>query len=264
MQGTRAGALSGVHAAVTGAGSGIGAACAHELARLGATVTLLGRRRGRLEVQAKGIADQGGAAGVDVLDVTDAAAVSGAFEAAAKRFGPIEILVNNAGAAESAPFGRTTLELFERLIRVNLTGAFLCTQAVLPAMLKAKRGRVVNVASTAGLKGYAYVTAYCTAKHGLVGLTRALALETAKSGVTVNAVCPGYTETELVDQAVAAIVAKTGRRTEAVRAELASTNPMGRLVTPDEVAATVAYLCLPSSAAITGQSLVVAGGELMP
>jgi NAD(P)-dependent dehydrogenase (short-subunit alcohol dehydrogenase family) len=256
--------LSGLHAVVTGAGSGIGAACARELARLGATVTLLGRRRDRLDAQAKGIAEQGGAAGVDVLDVTDAAAVPAAFEAATKRFGPIEILVNNAGAAESAPFARTSLALFERLMRVNLTGAFLCTQAVLPAMLKARRGRIVNVASTAGLKGYAYVTAYCAAKHGLVGLTRALALETAKSGVTVNAVCPGYTETELVDQAIAAIAAKTGRGTEAARAELASTNPMGRLVTPDEVAATVAYLCLPSSAAITGQSLVIAGGEVMP
>jgi len=261
---TKAALLAGTHAAVTGAGSGIGAGCALALARLGAKVTLLGRQRERLDAQAKVIKENGGTADVQILDVTDAAAVPSAFEAAVRRLGPIEILVNNAGDAESAPFGKTSLALFERMVRVNLTGAFLSTQAVLPAMLKAKRGRIVNIASTAGLKGYAYVTAYCAAKHGLVGLTRALALETAKTGVTVNAVCPGYTETGLLGQAIAAIVAKTGRTAEAVRTELAANNPMGRLVTPDEVAAAVAYLCLPSSSAITGQSLVVAGGELMP
>jgi NAD(P)-dependent dehydrogenase (short-subunit alcohol dehydrogenase family) len=199
-----------------------------------------------------------------VLDVTDAAAVPAAFEGAARRFGPVDILVNNAGDAESAPFGKTSLALFERMLRVNLTGAFLCTQAVLPAMLRAKRGRIVNIASTAGVKGYPYVSAYCAAKHGLVGLTRSLALETAKTGVTVNAVCPGYTQTELVDQAVARITAKTGRSADDARAEFAATNPMGRMVTAEEVAATVLYLCLPSSTAITGQAIVVAGGEVMP
>lgn len=264
MSGTELGALAEVHAAVTGAGSGIGAASARHLAGLGAKVTLLGRRRERLDAQVRAISDAGGTAAAEVLDVTDAAAVPGAFEAAARRFGPIGILVNNAGDAVSAPFAKTSLAAFERMLRVNLTGAFLCSQAVLPAMLAAGQGRVVNIASTAGLKGYAYVTAYCAAKHGLVGLTRSLALETAKTGVTVNAVCPGYTETELLEQAVATIAAKTGRSLDAARAELAASNPMGRLVTAEEVAATVAYLCLPSSAAITGQALVVAGGEIMP
>jgi len=256
--------LDGMHAAVTGAGSGIGAASALALARAGAKVTLLGRRRERLDAQARVISERQGAAASQVLDVTEAATVPAAFEAAAKRFGPIDILVNNAGDAESAPFGKTSLELFERMLRVNLTSAFLCTQAVLPAMVRAKRGRIVNIASTAGVKAYAYVSAYCAAKHGLVGLTRSLALETAKTGVTVNAVCPGYTDTELVDQAVARISAKTGRSAENARAELARNNPMGRLVAPEEVAAAVLYLCLPSSASITGQAIVVAGGEVMP
>jgi 3-hydroxybutyrate dehydrogenase len=264
VQGTERVALDGMHAAVTGAGSGIGAASALALVRAGAKVTLLGRRRERLETQARAISRQQGVAGIEVLDVTDAAAVPAAFESAAGRFGPIDILVNNAGDAESAPFGKTTIELFERMLRVNLTGAFLSTQAVLPAMLRAKRGRIVNIASTAGVKGYAYVVAYCAAKHGLVGLTRSLALEAARTGVTVNAVCPSYTETELLDQAVSRIAAKTGRSAEAVRSELAASNPMGRLVTPEEVAATVTYLCLPSSASVTGQAIVVAGGEVTP
>ena len=262
MDGTE-GALANVHAAVTGAGSGIGAASALALARVGAKVTLLGRRRERLEGVARRIGGDR-ISSVQPLDVTDVRAVPAAFEAAATRFGPVEILINNAGDAESAPFGKTSLELFERLLRVNLTGAFLCTQAVLPAMLRAKRGRIVNIASTAGVKGYPYVSAYCAAKHGLVGLTRSVALETAKTGVTVNAVCPGYTETELVDEAVARIAARSGRSLADARQELANTNPMGRMVTPEEVAATVLYLCLPSSTAITGQAIVVAGGEVMP
>jgi NAD(P)-dependent dehydrogenase (short-subunit alcohol dehydrogenase family) len=264
VPGRKTAALDGLHAAVTGAGSGIGAACALALARAGAMVTLLGRRGERLEAQARAIAGEHGTAAPVALDVTDAAKIPAAFQSAAERFGPVDILVNNAGDAESAPFGKTSLELFERLLRVNLTGAFLCTQAVLPAMLRAKRGRIVNIASTAGVKGYPYVSAYCASKHGLVGLTRSLALETAKTGVTVNAVCPGYTETELVDQAVARIAAKTGRSAVEARAELAANNPMGRMVTPEEVAATVLYLCLPSSTAITGQAIVVAGGEVMP
>jgi NAD(P)-dependent dehydrogenase (short-subunit alcohol dehydrogenase family) len=253
-----------MHAAVTGGGSGIGAASAMALARAGARVTLLGRRRERLESQVRAISDNRGAAAAEALDVTEATAIPTAFEAASRRFGPVDILVNSAGDAESAPFGKTSLELFERLMGVNLTSAFLCTQAVLPAMLRAKRGRIVNIASTAGVKGYPYVSAYCASKHGLVGLTRSLALETAKTGVTVNAVCPGYTETGLVEQAVARIATKTGRSSAEARAELAANNPMGRMVTPEEVAATVLYLCLPNSSAITGQAIVVAGGEIMP
>jgi NAD(P)-dependent dehydrogenase (short-subunit alcohol dehydrogenase family) len=256
--------LSGDHAVVTGGGSGIGAAVAAELARRGARLTLMGRREAMLAAEARTIrAASGVEVATHILDVTDAVTVPAAFAAAA-RAAPVTILINNAGAAESAPFAKTGLDLLERMLAVNLKGAFLCTQAVLPAMLKARRGRVVNIASTAGLIGYAYVSAYVAAKHGLIGLTRALALETAKSGVTVNAVCPGFTDTDLVKRSVATIVAKTGRSAEDARAELAKTNPMGRLVTPEEVASAVAFCCLPGAAAVTGQAIVVAGGEVMP
>ncbi len=252
--------LLGRHAVVTGGGSGIGAAAALELARLGARLTLLGRRADRLSAQARAIADSThGETATLSLDVTDAGAVPAAFA----RLGAVDILVNNAGAAESAPFLKTGLDLLERMLAVNLKAAFLCTQAVLPGMLAAGQGRIVNIASTAGLTGYAYVSAYVAAKHALVGLTRALALETARSGVTVNAVCPGFTDTELVARAVETITAKTGRSIEAARGELAKTNPMGRLVSPQEVAGAVAFLCLPGSGAVTGQAIVVAGGEVM-
>jgi NAD(P)-dependent dehydrogenase (short-subunit alcohol dehydrogenase family) len=177
--------------------------------------------------------------------------------------GEPSILVNNAGVARSAPFHRADDAQWREAIDVNLMGAVHCTRAALPAMVKAGSGRIVNVASTAGLKGYAYVAAYCAAKHALVGLTRSLALETATTGVTVNAVCPGYTETDILAETVDNIVAKTGRTAEAARAELAAANPMRRFVDPAEVADAVAWLCLPSSAAITGQAIAVAGGEVM-
>ena len=257
--------LSGHHAVVTGGGTGIGAASALALARLGARLTLFGRREDVLGRQAQAICDAVDGVmvvRVQALDVTDADKVRGAFESA-RQDAPITILVNNAGAAESAPFEKTGLDLVERMLAVNLKAAFLCTQAVLPAMLKAKYGRVINIASTAGLTGYPYITAYVAAKHALVGLTRALALETAKRGVTVNAVCPGFTDTDLVARSVETIVAKTGRSAEAARAELAKTNPMGRLVAPEEVASAVAYLALSSASAITGQAIVIAGGEVM-
>ena len=191
--------------------------------------------------------------------MTDEAAVRDAFAQA----GEIHILVNNAGAVTTAPFAKTTPAQFRAMLEVNLTGAFLCSRAVLPAMTAAGFGRIVNIASTAGLKGYAYVSAYCAAKHGLVGLTRALALETARGGITVNAVCPGYTDTNMVRDATAAIAAKTGRSEAEARAALIKDNPLGRLIQPAEVAETVAWLCQSGSGAVTGQAVAVAGGEVM-
>jgi len=256
--------LAGQHALITGATRGIGAAIAETLGALGANLTLIGRDREMLDERAGAIA---GATGVNVdvetADVSDASAIDHAFESAVAAIGPISILVNNAGSGKSAPFHKMARELWDSMIAVNLTGTFICTQAALPAMLDAGNGRIINVASTAGLIGYGYVSAYCAAKHAVVGLTRSLALETAKKGVTVNAVCPGYTETDLVRDTIDNIVAKTGRSVEDATAELAASNPQGRLVQPWEVAETVAWLALPASASITGQSIPIAGGEVM-
>ncbi|HLJ64928.1 MAG TPA: SDR family NAD(P)-dependent oxidoreductase [Stellaceae bacterium] len=258
-----AGGLAGRHAVVTGGGSGIGSAIAVALAREGARVSLMGRNFDKLEAMVQHLTRSGAEAQGIGLDVTEAEAVPPAFTSATGRFGAVEILVNNAGAAESAPFAKTTLALLERMIAVNLTGAFSCTQAVLAGMERAKWGRIINIASTAGVTGYPYVSAYCAAKHALVGLTRALALETARRGVTVNAVCPGFTETELIERAIMTITAKTGRSAQEARAELAATNPLRRLIRPEEVAASVAFLSHPDQAAITGQAIIIAGGEVM-
>ncbi|NSX14078.1 SDR family oxidoreductase [Cupriavidus taiwanensis] len=258
--------LAGRHALVTGGGRGIGAAIARRLLADGAGVTLLGRDAGTLQATVQALREHAPAgAGVSFVtaDIADADSVARAFAAATEQAGPVAMLVNNAGQAHSAPFLTTDAALWQRMLDVNLTGTFLCTQAALPAMLDAGWGRIVNVASTAGLIGYGYVSAYCAAKHGVIGLTRALALETAARGVTVNAVCPGYTETDIVRDAVANIVGKTGRSEEQARAELAARNPQRRLVQPDEVADAVAWLCQPSAGAITGQAIPVAGGEVM-
>jgi len=247
------------HAVVTGGGRGIGAAVARQLIEAGLHVTLMGRD----EVTLAAAHAELGALQTVAVDVTDASSVERAFTVAVAEGGPVGVLVNNAGAAESAPFERTDLGLLERMLAVNLTGTFLCSQAVLPGMRKGGWGRIVNVASTAGLKGYAYVAAYCAAKHGVVGLTRALALETARDGITVNAVCPGYTDTDMTRQTLDTIRAKTGRDHEAAQAELVRHNPQGRLVDPREVAEAVAWLCEEGSAAVTGQAIAVAGGEVM-
>ncbi|MFN3392486.1 MAG: SDR family NAD(P)-dependent oxidoreductase [Meiothermus ruber] len=252
--------LAGKHAVVTGGGRGIGAAIATALAGAGARLTLLGRSRAQLEAQARKLATE---VHVETCDVTDPAQVQQAFEGASRALGNVDILVNNAGQAESRPFGKTDLRLWRTMIEVNLTGTFLCTQAALPGMLAAGWGRIVNIASTAGLRGYPYVSAYCAAKHGVIGLTRALALELARKNITVNAVCPGFTQTELLEASLAAIVQKTGRSAAEARAELVRHNPQGRLVEPEEVAQAVLWLCLPGSAALTGQAIAVAGGEVM-
>jgi len=254
-----AAALGGRHAVVTGAGRGIGAAIASALAAEGAKVTLIGRDLAPLRQRAAVLPT----ARPLSCDVTSEVAVARAFAEASDAFGPVAVLVNNAGAAESAPFVRTSLELFRRMLEVNLIGTFLCSRAALPGMLEAGFGRIVNVASIAGLKGAAYVSAYCAAKHGVVGLTRALALETAATGITVNAVCPSYTDTDMVRSALANIVEKTGRSAAEAHAELVKKNPQGRLVRPEEVAATVLWLCSPGAEAITGQAIAVAGGEVM-
>jgi 3-hydroxybutyrate dehydrogenase len=254
-------ALDGQHAVVTGGGSGIGAAIAHALVTAGAQVTLMGRDAARLAYQAE-VLSEAGVVHVQSVDVTSADSVATAF-AAAREHGFIDILVNNAGQAEAAPFAKTDLALWQRMLDVNLTGVFLCTQEVLPGMLERRSGRIVNVVSTAGQVGYAYVAAYCAAKHGVIGMTRSLALEVATRGITVNAVCPGYTETGLLEQSIEKIVAQTGRSEEEAREALLRSNPQRRFVTPDEVASSALWLCLPESRSITGQTISISGGEVM-
>ncbi|NIW84996.1 MAG: SDR family NAD(P)-dependent oxidoreductase [Gammaproteobacteria bacterium] len=250
--------LEGRHALVTGGSRGIGLAVAETLSAHGAAVSVVGRDEKRVAETARTLPRAQGL----VCDVCDEDAVVTTMERAAKSFGTVELLVNNAGAAESAPFTRTDLALWRRMLEVNLTGVFLCTRAALPGMRERGFGRIVSIASTAGLKGYPYVAAYCAAKHGVVGLTRSLALEVATQGVTVNAVCPGYTDTDLLRDAATTVAHKSGRLAEDVLAEFARSNPQARLVHPREVANTVAWLCLPGSEAINGQAIAVAGGEL--
>lgn len=254
--------LEGRHALVTGAGSGIGAAIARTLAKAGANVTLAGRRREPLEAVAAEIGSQ--ALVLDGFDVTKPGAIAAGLEKARSTFGPVSILVNNAGEAPSAPFEKTSADMWSHVLSVDLTGVFNVTQAVLPDLKAHGEGaRIINIASTAGLTGYAYVSAYCAAKHGVVGLTRALALELAKKGVTVSAVCPGFTDTPIIQQSLDTVMQKTGRSREEALAEFTRSNPQGRLIQPQEVADTTLWLASPSAGSVTGQAIAIAGGEVM-
>jgi NAD(P)-dependent dehydrogenase (short-subunit alcohol dehydrogenase family) len=250
--------LAGRHALVTGGGSGIGAATARALAVEGAKVTIIGRDRAKLDSVAREI--DGFAA---VADVTDPAQVNHAFAAARSVHGPLAILVNNAGGTASAPFAKLSGTEWRAVLALNLDSLLHCTQAALEDVLAAPSGRIVNIASTAALKGYAYVAPYVAAKHGVVGLTRALATEFAASRMTVNAVCPGFTETPMAQRSIEQIKTATGRDAVAARAALERFNPQRRLIDPAEVAATVIWLCLPESSSINGQAIALAGGEVM-
>jgi 3-hydroxybutyrate dehydrogenase len=249
--------LTGRHALVTGGGRGIGRAIAASLSGAGATVTVLGRQAGPL----KDAVAAGHAESYVTADVTDEAAVAAAVKQAAER-GPIDILIANAGSAASAPFMKGSSQQFRDMFELNVMGVVHATRAVLGDMVKRGFGRIVVNSSVAGLKGYAYVTAYCTAKHAAVGFVRALAQETVKTGVTVNAVCPGYTDTDLVQGGLTHVIEKTGRSQDAALADMLKDKPIGRLITPEEVAAAVLFLCSPGASAITGTTLTVAGGEI--
>ncbi|WP_245153509.1 SDR family NAD(P)-dependent oxidoreductase [Allopusillimonas ginsengisoli] len=255
--------LEGRHALVTGGSRGIGLATAKSLLALGARVTILGRDAAVLKAAVETLAPLGKQDSIASVagDISSQEAIHDAINAARKTQGSIDILINNAGQAVSQRFDRTTAEDWERMLAVNLTGTFHCIQACLPGMIQGGWGRIVNVASTAGLVGYGYVSAYCAAKHGVIGLTRALAIELGGKGVTVNAVCPGYTDTDIVRDAVANISAKTGADQDKALGQLTARNPQGRLVQPEEVAAAIAWLCLPASSAMNGHALPVDGGE---
>ncbi|ESY84825.1 MULTISPECIES: SDR family NAD(P)-dependent oxidoreductase [Mesorhizobium] len=254
---TTASTIPGKHALVTGGGSGVGRAIALTLARAGVDVTICGRREAEL---AKVAGENGRIHGI-VADVTDEAAMAALYAQAEAARGPFDIVVANAGMAGSTPAHKTTLADWQRTLDVNLTGAFLTVKPTLAGMAARKAGRIVFIASTAGLKGYAYVAPYVAAKHGVVGLMRALAAETAKSGVTVNAVCPGFVETDMLEESIQRIVEKTGRSAEQARASLASTNPQRRFIQPREIAEAVLWLCGDAAQSITGQAISISGGE---
>lgn len=241
------------HVVITGGGRGIGAEIARRFAKLGDRITVLARTREEVEK----IADEVGGYGVR-CDVGEPASVEAAFMAA----GPVDVLINNAGVARSSPVLKTDVRVWEEHLKVNLTGAFLCSLKVLPGMASRGNGRIINVASVAGLKGYPYLAAYCASKHGLIGLTRALAVEYADKGVTVNAVCPGYVESPLLQHAIQNIVDKTGRDEEEVRQELADRNPQHRFLDAEEIAAMCVFLASEEARGVNGQALSVCGGEL--
>ncbi len=255
--------LAGRHALITGGNRGIGAAIATALADLGANITLAARNEGALRTQQDILSRRGDiAVASQRMDLRDPDSISQGAAAARENLGPIAILINNAGVAPAAPLAKLELNSWRETFDINVQAAFLLSQALVDDMQEQGFGRIVNIASTAGLRGYPFVAAYVASKHALIGLTRALALELAKGPITVNAVCPGYTETEMAHNAITNIQ-QSGKSEAEARAILTRSNPQGRLIQPDQVAAAAGWLCLPSSAAITGQAIAVAGGEVM-
>jgi 3-hydroxybutyrate dehydrogenase len=254
--------LSGRTAVVTGGGRGIGEAVARRLASAGVSVLVAARTTEEVETVASSIRDANGQAWSAVCDVTDERSVEALASSAADRLGRVDILINNAGVTGSSPLHRTSLEDWNRMLAVNATGSFLCTRSFLPPMVEAGWGRVVNVASVAGLHGARYIAAYAASKHAMVGLTRAASAEVAGTGVTVNAVCPGYVDTAMTDQSIARIMEKTGRTAAEARAAILKSSPLGRLIAPEEVADAVVYLCGDAASGVNGQALVIDGGAL--
>lgn len=262
---TRTLALTGRHVLVTGASRGIGWAIAQRCAAAGAILTVSGRDIELLRQRRDSLVQNYGASCAAVAaDLADAAAAGAMVAEAAANQGPVDILVNNAGFGASQPFAKMDAAHWDQMLGVNLSSVFHVTRAAIAGMLERGSGRVINIASTAGITGYAYVAAYCAAKHGVVGLTRALAKEYARSGITVNAVCPGYVDTDMTATTIETIMRKTGRSAEEARAELARSNPQGRLIQPAEVADAALWLAGPAAASVTGQCIVIAGGEVMP
>lgn len=255
--------LEGRAAVITGGGRGIGACCARVLSRAGATVVVASRSADELNRVVSTIEAEGGTGYACPVDVTDPASIEALAAFARERAGTVDILVNNAGIATSAPVHRLELADWNRVMAVNATGTFLCTKAFIPDMLHAGWGRIVNVASVAGVMGAPYIAAYTASKHAVVGLTRAVAAEVAAKGVTVNAVCPGYVDTEMTQLSVDTIVAKTGKTAEEAVAWLTGTTPLGRLIRPDEVAHAVLSLCNEHAGATNGQTLVLDGGGFL-
>lgn len=254
--------LEGKHAIVTGGSRGIGAAIAAGLVRHGADVTIMGRSAEWLERRAAELrGEKGATVAAEQCDVADPSSVRSAFARATAALGPAYVLVNNAGVAKSRKLVDLTPEIWNETIAVNLTGTYLCTSEVIPTMIEAKAGRVVNIASTAGLRGYKTMTAYAASKHGVIGFTRSLALETAKLGITVNAVCPAYTDTDMAAAGISDLMTNLGKTQDEAARMLTSNIPRGSLITPEEVAAAVTWLCSPDASGVTGIAMPVAGGE---
>lgn len=251
--------LNEKHVVITGASRGIGAAIADSFDQLGAKLTLIGRSQEALAKKCSTLQS----ATAKCLDVTDETGVETAFAEITATSGQIDILINNAGAAESTPIHKMTSADWHHMINTNLNSSYFCTRQVVDNMRKNNWGRIINIASTAGLTGYSYVTAYCAAKHGVVGFTKALALELAQTGITVNTVCPGFTETDLLQDSIKKIMDKTGMSQTDAEESLKKHNPQNRLIQPSEVADTVIWLCSSGAESITGQAIAVAGGEIL-